>query len=418
MVIYILLCFFMGFVDTAFKTSYSFINDLIILLYFAYYIIKKNGKLNIKFIFIFCLLILLVHSCYLIFADNLIEALKGGRQITITYLYIIIFYLLIRDNISEKSITYYKKSVFLILKINIIFIMSENVINVIGYNYLINKFIPNYRYLHSYFINSFMNIDFVAPNSLVLGAQSASIISLMGIILFAPFYKGERTSRASFFWLLLAFISYISSITGASIVCLAIYIMIWLYFANISKSKKIVFSGFIIIFCSAVKNAFLYRFPIDTWAEGFVKEYYLEHFLAPLVVWSDFSLIDLLFGVGTGPMVEERLYFNADFGLGVLLVSHGLLIMGFITILYFIYSINIVYILNKEVQHFSEIDSFVIKNYLCTLVLFVSTIHYTTLFMPGMRQFFAFQIALTCVLIMRMKSERLKCQPLLKPNSV
>lgn len=406
--LYILLCFLVGFVDRAFSMSYSYCNDIIILLIFGCFIIKKRGKLNIKPMYIFLFFILLNHLCYLIIKDNLSEALKTGRTIIIIYSYIIIFYLLIKDNFSEKSIIYYKKIVFLIIKINIIFILSEIIINMMGYGYLIKEFIPIYRLdLPSPIINKYINIAFTGPNSLVMNAQNASIISLMGIILFANISRCEKMSLASYFWLLLAVISYLASVTTTSLLCFTISILLLIFvFKNSRFNKlhyKIIFTGFIIIFFNYIIMLFRYRFADDS-----LLEYYLRLFLNPLVVMSDFSITDFMFGIGSSFLSSGSLpnFKHADFGFGVLMIIFGLSIMALMMILYILYSIKLIYNLNNAVHNHPEMSSIILKNYLCTLVVLVSIIHYSTLLFPGMRQFFAFQIALTCVLLMRTKSER------------
>jgi len=391
----------MRFLDLVYGLSFSVFSDVMIILFFAFYIIKQNLKFNSNVTFIFCFSILLAHWICSFFS-NVLDALQGGRIIIISFLYIIVFYSLMKDNLSEKSIPCYNNGIALILKINIVFIMIEIFAQMIGYNDLFYQFIPNYRQLPSMVIKGMSS-----PNSMLFEAQGASIIALMGIFFFAPILKGERMSSGSYIWLSTAVICFVFSVTLTALISFATCIILLIYFLRNSKISKLLykvsFALFVIFVSFNLKKLFLYKFDpklIEAGFEYYAEAYYWKAFVDPVIGMSDFSIVDLLFGMGAGYAVGDKHSLeHGDFGFGMLAISHGLIVVGFIIILFSMYSINLIRNINNQVKIHPEIDNMITKNYLCTLLSFISIIHYQIFFYPGMRQLIAFQIAFTCVLI-------------------
>jgi hypothetical protein len=93
------------------------------------------------------------------------------------------------------------------------------------------------------------------------------------------------------------------------------------------------------------------------------------------------------------------------------IISHGALLVFFLTLLYVAFSIKILLFIKNTIKKTTNIKLIDLVNiitivYLSSFALVVSMIHYGTLLRPGARVFFAFQIAFSLVLLKKAKHEK------------
>ena len=393
------------------KTYIVFLYDILIIPLFLLTIYKSHKIYINKYIFT-AIIFVFFHFVYIVISFGFSE-FKSGRVLLVTILPIFIFYIMFDMCSLEKlASARFKKQFQLIVKINITFILIELLLMILGYEGWLVSLMSRGKYrldLPSIFFGSLLGLDVFGPNSLLFGGQHASILSLIGVIAFNPFLKNERLSKSTKLWFLLSLVGFLSSVTLMSLIAAIMVFILLVFVLDNSKLNKVVIKTlfFISITCgySSLISLLKYKF----YSAG-VFDYYMNCFLySPFSVLKELPMTDIIAGIGTshyGSCVFENLMGDNTYLL--LIISHGALLVSCLLILYVGFSIKTLNFIKKTInkptnKKLVDLINLTTVTYLSSLVLVVSMIHYPTLFRPGAREFFAFQIALSLVLSKKIK---------------
>ena len=300
----------------------------------------------------------------------------------------------------------------------------ENVIKLNILAILVEGIAVNYFGLQSYLFEIFSSADYrinpnpvffdFVPNGLVFGRQNASIISVIGVLLWFPWNKDRRRGIWQYYWLFASGVSWALTITTTSILCFIIPLLFITYSGLVKKRRLIwiIFSSLIIFGAISYYQYFIFmRYQSSVLRinsiELFIEGYY-SIFTEPI---DQIKRNSWEFFMGTGQLLEKNNKYSIIFsslesfelGLLTIAIKYGAILVGITLVFFLTHIFRLLRFFRESIV--SEVEKNIIFRSFCiTLPLIVSLIHYTTLFKPGIVQLMAAAIALPYAL--RKKKEK------------
>lgn len=256
-------------------------------------------------------------------------------------------------------------------------------------------------------------------NSIFLGSQIAGMLSLFAVIWFSLLKKcnwEQRVTSNPNLWVYLSFIMLLITLNGMTLIMTILSVIINRLFIEKVHAVKtlilmsltflalcsLVFQGYLLdrIFSSevAVLNPNMlasYGLTQELYAIS-TFDYYIFMFINPLDVWLLEGEVSKLFGVGTQPFLDSKVFISGDFGFATdVLLKSGLLwsVVFLATVLSIcLPALKVKLNGSNEQQLLSRLGS---VNALISLLWLFSSGHYNQAMQnPGCQMFFALQLAL------------------------
>ena len=252
--------------------------------------------------------------------------------------------------------------------------------------------------------------DFFGLNGMLLGSQSAGQGMVCAFIVSALWYKYSPFKGAKH-WIFnaVALFAFLCAVNMTMVLTLAMVCLLMIYVIPFSRMKKtaiqlIVPLG-VMSFFSAVAALLFYRlsnYDSDV-------EIYMSAFRAPVETFFDFTLWELMFGLGRTEVRADA----ADFGLAMLASQVGfifVIVVGFVLVRILISVLRE----TRRVTSWGASLSLTEKkwvwlatvNALISFVFAMGLVHYTPSIELGGLQMFAFSIALTIISVRNIRSFR------------
>ena len=420
---YLLFSFFVGPISGIFKgqSIVLFGDILLIVLVFVTLFTKKLHRGSTQII---VLMILALVGMFGVFRYGFnivsIELFFKSRSFFVL-LVTIYFYIYSFSNLDDNKLIKVDLFIENVIKLNIVAILVEGIA-------------INYFGLQSYLYQLFWSADYrinpnpiffeFVPNGLVFGRQNASIISVIGVLWWFPWYKERRSGLWQYIWLFASGVSWILTMTTTSLLCFIIPLL-FISYSGLAKKRRlilVIFSSMLVYGAMLYYESFLMMrygasMLIYNDLETFAKVYY-DAFTEPIEPIKMFPLEIL---VGTGHVVGKYTKYSSitssiestELGFLAIAIKHGAILVGIVFASFLIYIFNLLRFVRKFIS--GMVERYNILRYVCvTLVIVVSLVHYTSIFQPGIMQLFATVIALPYVIrknsdpfqrkIMRLKS--------------
>jgi len=382
--------------------------DLILII--SAIILAASGKLklNMSFMPIVLLLILLIHSVLSIIDGRGI----GSGGIILFFIELFLFYKMLNVNPLKVNLSDIYKWISWIYIMHLIFLVFELLARTAGFTDFFVNIAGSSTVTSIYKTYNTAGLLFIyfkmsGLNSLLLGSQSASQLALFGSVWFLSFYTLERKQfkLSKLLILVIIFITmYVLSSTMTSNVLMLLIFMLFILFFNDLKLfiiKKWPFIFFImIIFGNWIFEAIFFR--INNEEDILIYLSIIESVLETLS--KNISLYELI--VGWGRVSLEGILSLSDFGIGALVIQIGLLMFVFLLwpIIYFVKNIFSIRKILNSCHPSSRLAFMATINGILGIAWLASLIHYTPAIELGGRQIFAFHIALTLLLLHKLKS--------------
>jgi len=294
----------------------------------------------------------------------------------------------------------------------------ENVIKLNIVAILVEGIAINYFGLQSYLFQIFSSADYrintntvffeFVPNGLVFGRQNASIISVIGVLLWFPWDRGRRRGLLQNIWFFASGVSWALTMTTTSILCFIIPLL-FISYAGMVKKRKLVF---LILSSMLVYGAISYSQTILTMRYGdsflryetteeFLENYYYS-FIEPI---EQIKRTPLELLVGTGQLIEKNTQYSKiisrteslELGLLAIAIRHGAILVSITFVFFLIHIFKLLRFFRKSIVSNVEKNT-MFRSFCITLPLIVSLVHYNSIFKPGIMQLMAAAIALPYVL--------------------
>ena len=233
--IFIILSFFMTTVSLLLKIKLEYGVTVIFFLSYVVFVMNHLTSLKMNKVVFFSLVLFFFQKIYLVSKYGINEA-YNGVAIILVFVFIAIFCTIYFEDELPVDQRYWLKWVELLVKMCLVFMMVDVVIMMLGYNgqvatYFNTPEIKNYRTdLPSGIFIELLKVHWWrAPNSPLFKAQSNSVLSLMGVILFSgkdTFYL-KKTNRK--LWLAAALFCLAASLTLTSVISAALVVLIVIY---------------------------------------------------------------------------------------------------------------------------------------------------------------------------------------------
>lgn len=374
----------------------------IIFLFLAF---NKNNKVNIFFIVI--LLTVFLHALFQLISGRGI----GSGGILIIYFLVLFFTMHLKNSSASQIIN-------IMFIINIIFIITlylELLIVLMGQqDVLINLFnsevVTKYKwYNHADFIKYLGFSGISGLNSIFLGSQSASMIAVLSTIYFL--LENKFNKRYKLFMMALITIPFTSTMTATIVFAILLFLLTYYFSNNFLYSRRHNITIMLVLtlafFGQGVLN--LIFFKLDSHEN---IEIYLYAFINPIEGFLNLNLIDNIFGAG----MNVGNSFGKDFGFLELLKQVGISLVG-LSLFIIVYIVSKVRFFTKKRCGFLEYDlwrNIALINSIFVLGWLLSLVHYTMAVESGVREIFAFNIAVCLISIKRMRGLRFKEKSLRK----
>ncbi len=421
---YLLLSFFFGLISGIFLKGQSIIliGDIFLLsLVFVTLFTKKllRGSTPIVVLIILSLVGMLGVFRYG-FNLDIIGIFFKSRTIFVL-LVTIYFFLYSFSNLDNNKLLKVHLFIENVIKLNIVAILIEGIA-------------INYFGLQSYLYQVFWSVDYridfnpiffdFVPNGLVFGRQNASIISVIGVLWWFPWFQDWKRSLGKYIWLFASVTSWAFTMTTTSILSFIIPLLFISYSGLAVKRRLIliIFSSILLFGAVSYYQSFLLaRYGNSVLLYGGIENFlgvYYEAFLEPIEQIKG-SPSELL--LGTGHLSDKELQYSIirsnteSFELGFLFVAikHGAVLVGIVFASFLIYIYKLLRFFRKSI--IGKAEQYNILRYVCvTLAIVVSLFHYTSIFKPGIMQLFAATIVIPYIIgknsdplqrkIMRLKS--------------
>ena len=343
-------------------------------------------------------------------------------RIIFVLLVTIFFYIYSFSNLDNNKLMKVDLFIENVIKLNIVVILVEG----IAINYFDLQPYLKQVFGMGYYDNSPnpIFVDFV-PNGLVFGRQNASIISVIGVLWWFPWFQDWKRSLGKYIWLFASVTSWAFTITTTSILCFIIPLLFIAYSGLAVKrrltlmilSSMLVF-GVVSYYESILWMRYSSSIELHGGVENFVELYY-DAFLEPM---NPIKRAPLEFLLGTGHLasIDEIQYsiirmntVSTELGFLLVAIKHGAVLVGIVFASFLIYIFKFLRFVRKSI--IGNAEQYKILRYVCvTLAIVVSLFHYTSIFQPGIIQLLATTIALPYVIrknsdhfqikIMRLKS--------------
>jgi hypothetical protein len=336
------------------------------------------------------------------------RGIGSGGTLIIYFLAFLFYYALIisEQNQIEINITRYMSFIYLG---HLIALYIELIICLAGFqNILIGlggskKIVNSYKsYNHADFIHFIGFPDVGGLASLLLGSQSASMLSVIGFFYFVSIYKGgyEKQRNLSVFALLM--VPFTSTMTS-----LLMMLLMMLYSVFVLRGSKIGSLKYRILtmLTFVILNGYIYKVIFFKITNIKQFDHYYASFYEPISRFMNFDVVTMIMGEGARGRKMLELYGGegSDFGLMTLINQTGIYLMGMslFLILYILYNVNIYvarfYKKNNFYNHWCKLAA---MNAICIIGWYISLLHYSTAVEVGGRELFALHIAV-CVFSLR-----------------
>ena len=422
---YLLLSFFFGLISGIFLKGQSIIliGDIFLLsLVFVTLFTKKllRGSTPIVVLIILSLVGMLGVFRYG-FNLDIIGIFFKSRTIFVL-LVTIYFFLYSFSNLDNNKLLKVHLFIENVIKLNIVAILIEGIA-------------INYFGLQSYLYQVFWSVDYridfnpiffdFVPNGLVFGRQNASIISVIGVLWWFPWFQDWKRSLGKYIWLFASVTSWAFTMTTTSILCFIIPLL-FIAYSGLAVKRRLtlmILSSMVVFGVVSYYESILwmrYSSSIELYGgvENFVEVYY-DAFLEPM---NPIKRAPLEFLLGTGHLasIDEIQYsiirsntVSNELGFLLVAIKHGAVLVGIVFASFLIYIFKLLRLFRKSI--IGRAEQYMIIRYVCvSLAIAVSLFHYTSIFQPGILQLFATTIALPYVIrknsdhfqikIMRLKS--------------
>jgi hypothetical protein len=304
-------------------------------------------------------------------------------------------------------------------------ILVENVIKLNIIAILVEGIAINYFGMQSYLYQIFSSADYrinpvpvffdSIPNGLVFGRQNASVISVIGILLWLPWNKGRRRVLRNNIWLFASGVSWMLTMTTTSIVCFIVPVL-FIYFTGMVKERRLFFLIFSAMLVYAVisyyQNILEMRYGDSILSyentDDFIESYYYA-FTEPI---EQIKIAPLEIIIGTGHLIEEDTKYSKimsrteslELGVLAMAIKHGAILTGITLVFFLIHILKLLRFFHESIVSKVE-KGIILRSFCITLPLIVSLGHYNSLFKPGIMQLMATAVALPYVL--RKKKEEM-----------
>jgi len=345
-------------------------------------------------------------------------------------IYVFIFYHCLVIGYQFKKEKNIIKQINVIYYILLVFMIIETVIHLSGNRQLLFSAFPAqggeagsiiniYRDYHNRFASSF-GINLGALNSIILGNQVASQISVYAMAWFFPLYYGmprDIKGISRNIWFIIAVLFFMISPTMTANVLFIIGLFLFLFIIPISKinnfkSRIIFFITFIFISGVLIRNLFPLFFggEIKTFqgTEFTILSYYIYGMIYPIDTFVNLTFFEQLFGI-MNPGWAELGFFKIFIANGILWSIT--MLISIMTITYSaLKSSEDIHLKNEtSLQEINALKTWIwiaqINAIIC-LIHLLSLIHYIVIFRLGQLQLFAFHISITMFAIGQVKRLR------------
>jgi len=276
----------------------------------------------------------------------------------------------------------------------------------------------SYRILYADVMRAMGINEFFGPNSLLLGPQSAGHL-VMAAFLLVYLSSGKQLPAPRPVLLAILMLVFLLSINNTSLVILALLLLAILLFR--SRRSLIAF-----VFMQPVLWMTAYTFREEIAQLLFYKFYYISGdfdpemlrdyltiFSSPIEAIREFSPARLLLGFGKSD--EDANISDGDFGLGMLVVAHGLpLVALLLAWVSFIWIKGLMYVRKFEKSADptrAEWASLLFVSIILSAAWVLSSAHYLVALKPGGMHLFAFSLAIAMTAMARLRIPRTKRVP-------
>jgi hypothetical protein len=370
-----------------------------------FFLTFNKNKVNLFFIVI--LMIVFGHALFQLISGRGI----GSGGILIIYFLVLFF----TTHLNNSSASQIMVTMFLINIVFVITLYLELLIVLTGHqDVLINLFnsdiVTKYKsYNHADFIKYLGFSGVSGTNSIFLGSQTASILSILSFFYF--FLIGEFNKRQILFMVSLILIPFVSTMTS-NIVFVILLLLLTYYFPNNFLYRWRYIVTIILIFTFAFFSHGILSLIVYKLDSTGNIETYLYAFIYPIEGFLNLNLNDKMFGAG----VYVGDLYGKDFGFLELLKQVGISLVA-LSLFIIVYIVLKVRFFTKIRCGFLEYDlwrNIALINSIFLLGWLLSLVHYTMAVESGSREMFAFNIAVSLISIKRMRELRFKEKTLYK----
>lgn len=394
----------------------TYIPDVLAVLTYVWLVVRhplKDSKLPFYFVLLF--LFIGFHAFFGIVSGR---GIGSGGLVSLLVL-MFVFSKMLEQESSPQLAKVIARQIGIVYIVHVVFILTELLFRLAGYTDILvaiaghvpgqtSLSLKTYKtYNSAAFLNYLGVLDISGMNSLLLGSQSASQLTLLAAFYFAPWYKDLRTMRDGFarwWWFLFALVlfPFVASMTAMAM--LALLLLFLIYRLPNSKLNKPA-----IWFATPVLLVTMWTSLIDIFAFRLTNEHdiveYTTAFMASPESYLELPLLDQIMGFGSN--LAESHVAAADFGFGMLLYQTGFLMIG-VMLASFALNINAVCtaIYRYRAGGFASEPWATVAgiNIVCAIGWAISLIHYTPAIELGGRHIFALHLAASLVALKRMKA--------------
>ena len=361
----------------------------------------KRYPENLLFFVVFWLMITLFHF---IFKHN--TFVFGIMQ---SFFYGICFYTILKYNTNKIEPRELLTNIYKIYGVLLITLIAEFIMNVIGKESLLLDLFSNpnagksYQYLTSKITIQIPGFSIRSLNTVFLGPQSASILTLVCLIIYNPFDKLLYTNLRIKF--LISVVLYLVCYTMTSNLILFIvitYLILFSKYSNLNKvGVKAVTIPLITLNFSAIFIVMFYGFQ-----ESQGQWLYILKWTQPLHDMLDLSVKEFLLGIPSDVSTSKYTW-SHEFGLIQMIYIYGIApVIFFLSLAIFIFIQLNKYKSFALIQTLSTYRDLYRSTRLSVIVIIVfifSLIHYASIFSGGFYQLMGFHIAICFYCFDRMK---------------
>lgn len=389
----------------------SLLPDILSLLAFFFIFLKYRLKFSYRFYFVILLLI-----SYCINAMITVGSLASLGGLAVFFMSIMFFKILEHEKIQLQHLIIQISSIYIL---NILFIYLEIIVKIYGYEYLIveligvnnfdNSFVAKYKDYNSAFLLRQLGFNFGGANSIILGSQSASMITLFSLFWFLPafkadMFKGLKTNKIFFLMISLFLYPFVATMTSNIILVIFLFLLIFVFY-NSRLFNLFTWIFLLIIILAFSQNIFeLIMFRMNTVSD--IEEYTYTFFKSFVIInYLTLDWLALLFGAGRDTL--SGVSHSGDFGLARILYECGFFLVAIPTFSLSFIFLRIIMLIKMSKHELFSVNpwyTFMVINFIISVGFFVSLGHYSTAIEPGGRHLFAFHLALTLLSITKVRN--------------
>lgn len=351
-------------------------------------LISNTAIINLIFIFI-----LIIHlSLQYLYVGG-----YGNPSLLSIFIVGAIFYFLFHFDVKKNFVKERIKEINFILLINIFFILIE-IILIEGNFYKTLYTLSNGTYKLS-FDDSFR----VVPQSLLKNSQAASQISLLSVAFFMMLYFSRKRLSYSIsinnIIIFLASINILIFYPTTTILLIGFGLLFPIFYIGAYYQGKLMryFLPIIVIsFYPLIYGELFYK--LDPSLSSEKARQFLATVLNPYYVFIDLSYYQILWGLGSMKNLHHLGVISGDVGIMILLLQQGIVVVGFLILIYLAIAFRIFSYANNIFILKSEAYPFLWLGLTATLfagIFLLSLIHYSISIDVGGRAFFSYLLAIS-----------------------